>query len=204
MNSPETPLFHKGQELYGLYEARQALRDIPRLLVVEGYMDVVALAQFDIRYAVATLGTATTQEHLNRLFRLTPEVVFCFDGDRAGRDAAWRALNNALPIMREGRQIRFMFLPEGEDPDTRVRGVGRSGFEADIEAALNFSDFFFQHLGKLADTNSIDGRAQLVEQARPLLKLLPPGVFRHMMTEQLARLARLEPAELEVLLARAD
>jgi DNA primase len=204
LNSPETTLFHKGQELYGLYEARQALRDIPRLLVVEGYMDVVALAQFDIRYAVATLGTATTQEHLNRLFRITPEVVFCFDGDRAGRDAAWRALNNALPIMREGRQIRFMFLPEGDDPDTRVRAAEKAGFEADIETALNFSDFFFQHLGKLADTNSIDGRAQLVEQARPLLKLLPPGVFRHMMTEQLARLARIEPAELETLLARAD
>jgi DNA primase len=204
LNSPETPLFHKGQELYGLYEARQALRDIPRLLVVEGYMDVVALAQFDIRYAVATLGTATTHEHLNRLFRLTPEVVFCFDGDRAGRDAAWRALNNALPIMREGRQIRFMFLPEGDDPDTRVRAVGKNGFETEIKAALNFSEFFFQHLGKLADTNSIDGRAQLVEQARPLLKLLPPGVFRHMMTEQLARLARLEPAELEALLSRAE
>ena len=204
LNSPETPLFHKGQELYGLYEARQALREIPRLLVVEGYMDVVALAQFDIRYGVATLGTATTQEHLNRLFRLTPEVVFCFDGDRAGRDAAWRALNNALPIMREGRQIRFMFLPEGDDPDTRIRAVGKAGFEADMQAALNFSEFFFQHLGKLADTNSIDGRAQLVEQARPLLKLLPPGVFRHMMTEQLARLARLEPAELEALLSRAE
>ena len=204
LNSPETPLFHKGQELYGLYEARQALRDIPRLLVVEGYMDVVALAQYGIRYAVATLGTATTQEHLNRLFRLTPEVVFCFDGDRAGRDAAWRALNNALPIMREGRQIRFMFLPEGEDPDSQVRAVGKAGFEAAIDQALTFSEFFFQHLGKLADTNSIDGRAQLVEQARPLLNLLPPGVFRHMMTEQLARLARLEPAELDALLTRKD
>jgi DNA primase len=204
LNSPETPLFHKGQELYGLYEARQALRDIPRLLVVEGYMDVVALAQYGIRYAVATLGTATTQEHLNRLFRLTPEVVFCFDGDRAGRDAAWRALNNALPIMREGRQIRFMFLPEGEDPDSRVRTVGKTGFEAEIAKALTFSEFFFQHLGKLADTNSIDGRAQLVEQARPLLKLLPPGVFRHMMTEQLARLARLEPAELDTLLHQTE
>jgi DNA primase len=204
LNSPETPLFHKGQELYGLYEARQALRDIPRLLVVEGYMDVVALAQYGIRYAVATLGTATTQEHLNSLFRITPEVVFCFDGDRAGRDAAWRALNNALPIMREGRQIRFMFLPEGEDPDSQVRAVGKAGFEAAIDQALTFSEFFFQHLGKLADTNSIDGRAQLVEQARPLLTLLPPGVFRHMMTEQLARLARLEPAELDVLLTRKD
>ncbi len=121
LNSPETPLFHKGQELYGLYEARQALRDITRLMVVEGYMDVVALAQYGIRYAVATLGTATTEEHLHKLFRLTPEIVFCFDGDRAGREAAWRALNNALPVMREGRQIRFMFLPDGEDPDSYVR-----------------------------------------------------------------------------------
>ncbi|MCG6886198.1 MAG: DNA primase [Proteobacteria bacterium] len=201
LNSPETPLFHKGQELYGLYEARQALRDIPHLLVVEGYMDVVSLAQFGLRYAVATLGTATTEEHLNRLFRITPEVVFCFDGDRAGRDAAWRALNNALPSMREGRQIRFMFLPEGEDPDTRVRAVGKDGFEAEMAAALPFSEFFFQHLAKSADTGSIDGRAQLVNQARPLLNKLPPGVFRHMMTEQLARLSRLEPAELAVLLA---
>ncbi len=200
LNSPETPLFHKGQELYGLYEARQALRDIPRLLVVEGYMDVVALAQFGIRYAVATLGTATTTEHLNQLFRVTPEIVFCFDGDRAGRDAAWRALTNALPVIREGRRIRFMFLPEGEDPDSQVRAVGKDGFEAQIETASGFSDFFFQHLGKQADTGSIDGRAQLVELARPLLKQLSPGVFRHMMTEQLARLARLEPTELAVLL----
>lgn len=200
LNSPETPLFHKGRELYGLYEARQALRNIPHLLVVEGYMDVVSLAQFGVRYAVATLGTATTEEHLNRLFRITPEVVFCFDGDRAGRDAAWRALNNALPSMREGRQIRFMFLAEGEDPDSRIRAVGKNGFEAEIEAALPFSEFFFQHLAKAVDTGSIDGRAQLVNQARPLLSKLPPGVFRHMMTEQLARLARIEPAELDALL----
>jgi len=200
LNSPETPLFHKGQELYGMYEARQALRDIPCLLVVEGYMDVVALAQFDIRYAVATLGTATTQEHLHRLFRLAPEVVFCFDGDRAGRDAAWRALNNALPVMREGRQIRFMFLPDGEDPDSHVRAVGKIQFEAEIGQAQPFSDFFFQQLGQQTETQSIDGRARLVALARPLLANLPPGVFRHMMLNQLASLARMESSELERLL----
>ncbi len=200
LNSPETPLFHKGRELYGLYEARQALRDIPRLLVVEGYMDVVSLAQFGVRYAVATLGTATTAEHLHRLFRVAPEVVFCFDGDRAGREAAVRALENALPVMREGRQIRFMFLPEGEDPDTRIRAVGREAFEAEIAGSLSFSEFFFQHLAERADTGTIDGRAQLVELARPLLARMAPGVFRHLLLQQLARLARLELAELERLL----
>lgn len=203
LNSPETPLFHKGQELYGLYETRQALRDIPRLLVVEGYMDVVALSQFGIRYAVATLGTATTEEHLHKLFRLTKEVVFCFDGDRAGRDAAWRALNNALPVMREGRQIRFMFLPDGEDPDSFVRAKGKEGFESGIVSSLTFSDFFFSQLGKQADTNSIDGRAQLVSLAGPLIAKLPPGVFSHMMRNQLAQLSRIEVNELDRLLASA-
>jgi len=171
------------------------------MLVVEGYMDVIALAQFGIRHVCATLGTATTPEHLERLFRIVPEVVFCFDGDRAGREAAWRALDTALPIMREGRQIRFMFLPEGEDPDTRVRAVGQAGFEADMARALPFSEFFFQHLTKQADTTSIDGRAQLVELARPLLKRLPPGVFYHMMRDQLAQLGRIEPADLDRLLS---
>ena len=132
LNSPETALFHKGRELYGLYEARQALRDIPRLLVVEGYMDVVALAQYGLRYAVATLGTSTTEEHLKKLFRVAPEVVFCFDGDRAGRAAAWRALENALPEAQDGRQIRFLFLPDGEDPDTLVRKEGKDAFEKRI------------------------------------------------------------------------
>src|SRR5690606_24296477 len=126
LNSPETPLFHKGRELYGLWEAKQAMRELPRLMVVEGYMDVVALAQHGIRYAVATLGTATTPEHLDRIFRTTREVVFCFDGDKAGRRAAWRALENALGAVRDGRQIRFLFLPEGEDPDSLVRKDGKA------------------------------------------------------------------------------
>ncbi|HEB56395.1 MAG TPA: DNA primase [Gammaproteobacteria bacterium] len=192
LNSPETPLFHKGQELYGLFEARRALRDIPKLLVVEGYMDVVALAEAGIRYAVATLGTATTVDHLNRLFRLCSEVVFCFDGDRAGREAAWRALENALPVMQDGRQIRFMFLPDGEDPDTQVKKIGSARFEADIDDAMPFSTFFFERLREPLDMNSMDGRAQLASQASPLLTKLPAGVMRETMKEQLDRFTRLQ------------
>ena len=128
LNSPETPVFHKGSELYGLWEAKHANKSLPRVLVVEGYMDVIALAQYDIRNAVATLGTAATDQHLEKLFRTAPEVVFCFDGDRAGRDAAWKALNTALPILRDGRQARFLLLPEGEDPDTYVRRIGKDEF----------------------------------------------------------------------------
>lgn len=197
LNSPETPLFHKGRELYGLYEARQALRDIPRLMVVEGYMDVVSLAQFGIRYAVATLGTATTEDHLNRLFRICPEVVFCFDGDRAGRDAAWRALENALPIMREGRQIRFMFLPEGEDPDTLVRKQGKDNFEALIGQAQAFSDFFFKNLQKDLQLHNADGQGALYNRALPYLARLAPGVYRSLMINQLARLTQMDATTIE-------
>jgi len=200
LNSPETVLFHKGQELYGLYEARQALREISRLLVVEGYMDVVALAQAGIHYAVATLGTATTVEHLNSLFRLTNRVVFCFDGDRAGREAAWRALENALPAVQEGRQIHFMFLPDGEDPDTQVKKVGKEAFEASVDKALPFSEFFFQRLRETIDIRTVDGRSQLVEQARPLLGKLTNGIYKNMMAEHLAQLVRREPSEINRLL----
>ena len=196
LNSPETVLFHKGQELYGLYEARQALRDITRLLVVEGYMDVVSLAQAGIHYAVATLGTATTVEHLNSLFRLSNEVIFCFDGDRAGREAAWRALENALPAMQEGRQIRFMFLPDGEDPDTQVKKIGKEAFEVSIEEALPFSEFFFQRLLESIDITKMDGRAQLDEQAQPLLSKLPNGIYKNMIGAHLAKLTRQEPSEM--------
>jgi len=146
LNSPETPVFHKGRELYGLYEARKAMRKLVRILVVEGYMDVVALAQFDINYAVATLGTATTHDHLETLFRTVPEIIFCFDGDRAGRQAAWRALENTLPVLRDGRAARFLFLPDGEDPDSQVRKTGKTGFEAAMDQATHLSDFFFDQL----------------------------------------------------------
>ncbi len=192
LNSPETPLFHKGQELYGLYEARQSLRQITRLLVVEGYMDVVSVAQFDVRYAVATLGTATTSEHLTKLFRLSEQIIFCFDGDRAGREAAWRALENALPVMREGFEIRFMFLPDGQDPDTQIRNNGKEQFEAEIDAAMPFSQYFFNSLSQSLDLKSLDGRARLVQHAKPYLAKLPKGVYRQMMLKHLSELAGLE------------
>jgi len=195
LNSPETPLFHKGRELYGLYEARQALRRMDRAIVVEGYMDVIALAQFGIPYGLATLGTAVTPEHLERLFRTTPEVVFCLDGDRAGRDAAWKALNNALPLMREGREARFLFLPQGEDPDSIVRAEGQDGFEQRIRSAKPLSDFLFDKLTEELDTTSLDRRARLADQAKPLLNRLPAGVFREMMYQRLGERGRLAPAK---------
>ena len=192
LNSPETPLFHKGRELYGLYEARQALRDIPRLMVVEGYMDVVALAQFDVRYAVATLGTATTADHMQRLFQLTSEVVFCFDGDRAGKDAAWRALQTCLPEMRDGRETRFMFLPEGEDPDSYIRKIGKEAFEQALKQSQTFSEYLFKQLTDEADISGIGGRAKLIEKARPMLSQMPEGIYRKLMFEQLEKLGRVE------------
>ncbi|MGA7800556.1 MAG: DNA primase [Gammaproteobacteria bacterium] len=200
LNSPETPVFHKGRELYGLYEARKTNRDLARLLVVEGYMDVVALAQHGIRYAVATLGTATTTEHLEQLFRVTPEVVFCFDGDRAGRAAAWRAMENVLPLLSEGRQARFLFLPEGEDPDTLVRKEGQAAFEARLANALPLSDFFFEALNKQADTRSMDGHERLVALARPLLRQLPFGVLYQKMIERLGERIGIAPQQVDGLI----
>ncbi|OOZ37215.1 DNA primase [Solemya velesiana gill symbiont] len=192
LNSPETPVFHKGRELYGLYEARKHLRKIDRLLVVEGYMDVVALAQFGIRYAVATLGTTTTPEHLERLYRTCPEVVFCFDGDRAGRDAARKALETTLPFIRDGREARFLFLPEGEDPDTLIRKEGSESFEARVNSATPLSDFLFDHLAQQVDMGALEGRAQLAELAKPMLQKLPDGVFREMMFKRLGQQVGLE------------
>jgi DNA primase len=188
LNSPETPLFHKGRELYGLYEARKALKTIDRLMVVEGYMDVVALAQFDIRYAVATLGTATTPDHLEQLFRTTSEIIFCFDGDRAGREAGWKALNTALPLMRDGREVRFLFLPEGDDPDTLIRREGREGFEQRVQQASPLSRFLFDRLSGEVDMENPAGRARLAELATPLLARLPQGVFRELMQKELNEL----------------
>ncbi len=196
LNSPETPIFHKGRELYGLYQARKALRDIPRLLVVEGYMDVIALAQFGVRYAVATLGTATTSEHLEQLFRATDEVVFCFDGDRAGRAAAERALKNALPVIREGREAKFLFLPDGEDPDSLIRREGQANFETRVKKAMPLSQFLLENLTDQADIQSVDGRARLLELARPLFSKFSPGIYRDLITDQLAKLAEMDPDRL--------
>ena len=189
LNSPETPIFHKGRELYGLYEARKALKQIDALLVVEGYMDVVALAQYGIRNAVATLGTATTADHLEKLFRSTPQVIFCFDGDRAGRDAAWKALETALPLLRDGRQASFLFLPEGEDPDSLVRQTGEEAFRQRMKEAQPLSEFLFGKLQEQVDMTTLDGRARLVSLARPYIDKLPGGVFREMMEQQLAGLS---------------
>lgn len=197
LNSPETPLFHKGRELYGLFEARMHERHLHRLLVVEGYMDVVALAQHDIHYAVATLGTATTPDHLERLFRVTQDVLFCFDGDRAGREAAWRALENALSLLREGRQIGFLFLPEGEDPDSLVRKEGKEAFEQRLLQARPLSDYFFERLTSGVDMNSLDGRARLIERSRPLFGKLPDSVFRDMMIQRLAELSGTHSTEIK-------
>lgn len=197
LNSPETALFQKGRELYGLYEARQASRELGRLLVVEGYMDVVMLRRFGITSAVATLGTATTPEHMMRLFQVAPDVVFCFDGDLAGRAAAWRALESTLPVLRDGCQAKFMFLPDGADPDSLIRREGREVFEQRVATAVTLSTFFYDALREQADTSTIDGRARLAELARPHLERLPPGLFRRMMFERLAELTRVDAAVLD-------
>ena len=186
LNSPETPVFHKGQELYGLYEARLAYRELPRLLVVEGYMDVVSLAQFGIGYGVATLGTACGPDHLDRAFKYTSEVVFCFDGDKAGRSAAHRALEASIECMTDGRTVKFLFLPEGEDPDTLVRQIGPDKFERMIELAVPFEDYLFDAVAEGLNIRTMEGRATFSKRAAPLLERLPKGVFRELMFESLA------------------
>ncbi|MBT8144280.1 MAG: DNA primase, partial [Gammaproteobacteria bacterium] len=203
LNSPESDLFHKGRELYGLYEARQANRDIDTLVVVEGYMDVVALAQYGIHNAVATLGTACTEAHLDKLFRVADNVVICFDGDAAGRRAAWRALENALGGMREGRQVRFLFLPDGHDPDSLVAEEGAAGFNSRLADSQPLSEYLVSHLGEQVDLGSVDGRAKFVELARPLLARLPAGVYREMMIDRLAQTARIDSRRLRGLLGES-
>ncbi|MDX1506973.1 MAG: DNA primase [Woeseiaceae bacterium] len=203
LNSPETVLFHKGRELYGLWEARQALRNIDRLVVVEGYMDVVALARHGIDFAVATLGTATTPEHLNRLFRLTDNIAFCFDADRAGRQAAWRALETALPHIREGRQVRFVFLPEGHDPDTFVNEHGADDFIAALDDGIALSDYLISELASQVDLDTVDGKARLAELAKPLIAKVSAGVYRDLLLDTLADRVGLSPEKLERSLAPA-
>ena len=189
LNSPETALFHKGQQLFALWQVRQAHAKIPRLIVVEGYMDVIALFQHGVTQAVATLGTATTRDHAELLFRNCADVYFCFDGDRAGRGAAWKAVESVLPRMRDGRQAFFLFLPEGEDPDSLVRHEGQAGFEERLKAATPLSEFFFGHLSSDVNLASLDGKARLAERARPLLTQIPDGAFRDLMLAELDRRA---------------
>jgi DNA primase len=187
LNSPETPIFHKGRELYGLYEARQALKEIPYLLMVEGYMDVIALAQFGIHNAVATLGTALTENHLQKLFRYTSEIVFCFDGDSAGRRAASRSLDIALPEMRDGVTAKFLFLPEGEDPDTMVRNLGAEKFQTQIQNATPLSEFLFEEMAEGIDIETGEGKAKLSKLIAPKINQIPAGVFKQLMLEELSR-----------------
>ncbi|WP_413726536.1 DNA primase [Sodalis sp. RH16] len=201
LNSPETEIFHKGRQLYGLYEAQQQHPELSRLLVVEGYMDVVALAQFGIDYAVASLGTATTAEHIQLLYRATEQVICCYDGDRAGREAAWRALETALPYLSDGRQLRFMFLPDGEDPDTLVRQIGKEAFEQLIEQAQPLSVFLFETLMPQVDLSSPDGRAKLSTLALPLIGQVPGETLRMYLRQQLGnKLGILDDSQLEKLL----
>ncbi len=188
LNSPETPLFHKGRELYGLWQARQSSQKLERLIVVEGYMDVVSLFQFGVTEAVATLGTATTPDHAELLFRNAPDVYFCFDGDNAGRKAGWRALESALPRMKDGRQAFFLFLPDGEDPDTIVRKEGKEAFDMRLRQATPLSQFFFDELSKEVNLATLDGKARLAERARPLLAQIPDGAFGDLMKQELARI----------------
>lgn len=188
LNSPETALFHKGRELYGLWQVRQANQKIERLIVVEGYMDVVSLFQFGVTQAVATLGTATTPDHAELLFRNAPDVYFCFDGDAAGRRAAWRALESVLPRMKDGRQGFFLFLPDGEDPDTIVRKEGADAFDARLKQATPLSQFFFDELTREINLGTLDGKARLAERARPMLAQIPDGAFGDLMKQELQRL----------------
>ena len=188
LNSPETALFHKGRELYGLWQVRQANQKIERLIVVEGYMDVVSLFQFGVTQAVATLGTATTPDHAELLFRNAPDVYFCFDGDAAGRRAGWRALESVLPRMKDGRQAFFLFLPDGEDPDTIVRKEGAEAFDARLKQGTPLSQFFFDELSREINLGTLDGKARLAEHAKPMLAQIPDGAFGDLMKQELARL----------------
>ena len=196
LNSPETPVFHKGSELYNLHRARSAIAQQQVSIVVEGYMDVLALAQHGIDHCVATLGTATTATHLQRLFRLAPSIVFCFDGDRAGRDAAGRALEIALPSLESGRQVSFLFLPDGEDPDSVVRDQGADTFRALIESATPLPDLLFDTLLNQTDPTRMDGKARLATLARPLISRVPEGPLRELMQQRLSDLTGIAPGGL--------
>ncbi|WP_455268779.1 DNA primase [Rahnella aceris] len=203
LNSPETEIFHKGRQLYGLYEAQLKHPTPARLLVVEGYMDVVALAQFGIDYAVASLGTSTTADHIQLMFRSTDNIVCCYDGDRAGREAAWRALETALPYLNDGRQLRFMFLPDGEDPDTLVRKEGKEAFEQRMEQAMPLSTFLFDSLLPQVDLSSPDGRTKLSMLALPLIRQVPGETLRMYLRQQLGnKLGILDDSQLEKLMPK--
>lgn len=190
LNSPETPIYHKGKELYGLYEAKHANKKLTQAIVVEGYMDVVMLAEFGITHAVASLGTACTGEQIQRLFRTVDEVIFCFDGDRAGKEAAWRALNNALPELQDSKLIKFLFLPDGEDPDSIVQKEGKDGFEARVQSqSISLSQYLIDHLKSQVDFTHMDGISQLIAKATSLLDSIDAPTFKTLLKSELAKLA---------------
>jgi DNA primase len=195
LNSPETPVFEKGRELYGLYQARRAIRDAGRVVVVEGYMDVVALAQSGVEYAVATLGTATTPVHVQKLLRQVDEIVFSFDGDAAGRRAAWRALENSLAQLQDGKQLKFLFLPDGEDPDTYVRKHGKEAFEKALAGAVPLSRFLLDELSAKSDLATAEGRAKCLHEAKPLVKQIQAGGLRLQLVREFAERCRVSPEE---------
>ncbi len=197
LNSPETPVFEKGRELYGLFHARRAIRDAGCVIVVEGYMDVVALAQAGVEYAVATLGTATTPNHVQKLLRQSDEIVFCFDGDAAGRRAAWRALENSLTQLVDGKQLRFLFLPDGEDPDTYVRTNGKAAFEDLLAKAEPLSRFLIDELRANVDIHTSEGRAKLMQQAKPLVKQIAAPMLSLLIRKELAQLVGVSQQELD-------
>ncbi|RUM73468.1 MAG: DNA primase [Sulfurovum sp.] len=192
INSPETPVFHKGSELYGFYEARLNTQKLDRIIVVEGYMDVIALAQFGVSYAVATLGTATTPDHIKQLFRAVPEVIFCFDGDRAGREAAWRALENAIPMIQDGKEIRFLFLPDGEDPDTQIRKIGKDEFETSYSQAISLTTYFVEKLNERFNITSDEGKARFLGEASKHLKNMPDTLIKDQLLKRLATLTNVD------------
>ncbi|MCP4598612.1 DNA primase [Neptuniibacter sp.] len=197
LNSPETPTFHKSRELYGLYEARKHNSKLDRLIIVEGYMDVVGLAQYDIHYAVATLGTATTAQHLERLFKMVPEVIFCFDGDDAGREAAMRALKTTLPVIEDGKEARFLFLPDGEDPDSLVRQEGKEAFTERLNTALPLSEFFFKSYSEDADLDSMDGRARFSTEVLPAINSMKPSLLQQMMLDRICDITHLSLEQIQ-------
>jgi DNA primase len=199
LNSPETPLFEKGHELYGLFQAQKSIRAQQRVVVVEGYMDVVALAQHGVEYAVATLGTATTPFHVQKLLRLSEQVVFCFDGDRAGQKAAWRALENSLPQLVDGKRIGFLFLPEEHDPDTYIREFGTEAFEEALEDSLPLSGYLLRELTAQVDLHTQEGRSALLQKAQPLLTAITAPTTALLLRKEVAALAGVTQAELEAL-----
>jgi DNA primase len=199
LNSPETPIFHKGRELYGLFQARHQLKDMERIYIVEGYMDVLALAQHGIRNTVASLGTAVTENHLERLYRVCPQIIFCFDGDSAGQKAAWRAMEIALPLLKEGRQIHFMFMPEGDDPDTYVQKHGHEKFE-DAGNYVPLSNYLIDKFKQETNLNSREGMGQLIDGIVPLVGKLPAGALRELLVKDIARLADMNIVSLKNLI----